>query len=49
MTVLQDVQWMSATECSPVISSLSSLGPNVTLTLQRARHSGEPELFKQSL
>lgn len=36
ITVLHDVQWMSATECSPVMSNLSSLGPSVMLTLQEA-------------
>lgn len=32
--MLQFVQYMSATVCSPVRRSRSSLGPSVTLTLQ---------------
>ncbi len=38
-TVLQEVQYMSATVCTPVMSSRSSFGPHVTLTLCRRSHA----------
>ena len=39
-TVLQLVQYMSATVCMPVMSGRSSLGPSVTFTLWQDLHSG---------